>query len=128
VQLILGGGARAGVRLLGEDSVGEMTRDQLPGIPVVEQAAALPELARPFPRGAGRDGFGLGFQVRVGREPHRRAPGSLSWGGIANTHFWIDPEREVGVVLLCQLLPFHDERVLELLEAFETTLHEGLDP
>jgi len=35
----------------------------------------------------------------------------LSWAGIQNTHFWIDPTNGIGVVLMLQILPFYDEKV-----------------
>jgi len=35
----------------------------------------------------------------------------LSWAGIQNTHFWIDPTNGISVVLMLQILPFYDEKV-----------------
>lgn len=44
-----------------------------------------------------------------------RATGiSLSWGGLNNTHFWIDASREVAGVILIQFLPFADPKALSL--------------
>ena len=123
VQLMLGKGERDGVRLLSEASVSEMGRDQLEGLVVREQPGAIPELSNPFPIGAGRDGFGLGFQVAVGEADRGRPAGSLSWAGLANTHFWIDQENGIGVILLFQLLPFYDEAVLGVMADFESTLY-----
>ncbi len=100
-----------------------MVRDQLEGIVVVEQPSASPNTALAFPLGADRDGFGLGFQVDAGDGIEGRAPGSLSWAGIANTHFWIDLENELGVVLLLQLYPFYDDEAIDLLTTFERTLY-----
>lgn len=123
LQLMLGRGERNGVRLLNEQSVAEMVRDQLEGIVVVEQPSASPNTAMAFPLGAGRDGFGLGFQVAAGEGTGGRSPGSLSWGGIANTHFWIDLENDLGVVLMMQFLPFYDDKAISLLTTFERTLY-----
>ena len=123
LQLMLGRGERSGVRLLNEESVAETVRDQLEGIVVVEQPSASPNTAMAFPLGAGRDGFGLGFQVDAGDGIEGRSHGSLSWAGIANTHFWIDLENELGVVLLLQLYPFYDEKAIDLLTTFERTLY-----
>ena len=50
----------------------------------------------------------------------------MSWAGIMNTHFWIDPANEIGVVLLLQLYPFYDDKAIELLTTFERTLYRGL--
>lgn len=123
MQLVLGGGARGPVRLVSDETLSEMTRDQLDGLTVTEQPAAMPELAHPFPLGAGRDGFGLGFQISAAESADQRAPGSLSWSGLANTHFWIDQQTGVGVVLLFQVLPFYDPAVLEVMDRFERVLY-----
>jgi len=32
-----------------------------------------------------------------------RSVGSLSWGGIYTTHFWINPQRQIAAVVLMQL-------------------------
>jgi CubicO group peptidase (beta-lactamase class C family) len=123
--MILGLGARSGVRLLSERSVEEMATDQLSDMVVTEQPGVLPSLSRAFPLGAGRDGFGLGFQISRG-ESIGRSPGSLSWAGLRNTHFWIDIERGIGVVLLVQMLPFYEERVIQFLSDFEPSLYANL--
>ena len=80
----------------------------------------------PFPLGAGRDGFGLGFQV-TGKhsETDQRSPGSLSWAGILNTQFWIDPANGIGGILLMQYLPFYDEDAIETLKGFEALVYAG---
>ena len=41
-----------------------------------------------------------------------RSIGSLSWGGIFNTHFWIDPHRSMAAVVLMQTLPYYDARAI----------------
>jgi len=123
LQAILGLGERSGVRLLADTSVGEMARNQLPGIVVSEQVGAMRNLSLDFPLGAGQDGFGLGFQVAVGESAGGRPPGSLSWAGLQNTHFWVDPHNEIAVILLLQILPFYDEKVIELLLSFERALY-----
>ncbi len=128
MQLVLGRGERAGVRLLSEGSVAEMTRDQLGelGLTVVEQPGTDPARASPFPLGAGRDGFGLGFQVAVGA-PDGRPDGALSWAGVYNTHFWIDPADGLGVVVLTQTLPFYDPAVVGVVRDVERALY-GVGP
>jgi CubicO group peptidase (beta-lactamase class C family) len=49
----------------------------------------------------------------------KRSAGSLSWGGINNTYFWIDPTRGVTGVIMMQLLPFADAKALAVYDAFE---------
>jgi len=126
IRLILGDGETGGVRLLSSQSVAVMTRDHLEGMTVTEQPGAIPATSSAFPLGAGQDGFGLGFQVTAESTAGGRSLGSLSWAGLLNTHFWIDPDNGIGVVLLTQLLPFYDDEVIELLTTFESTLYDQL--
>jgi CubicO group peptidase (beta-lactamase class C family) len=55
-----------------------------------------------------------------------RRPGSLSWAGIFNTEFWIDPASGVGAVLLMQYLPFYDDAAIATLTGFEQRVYEGI--
>jgi len=48
-----------------------------------------------------------------------RSPGSLSWGGINNTYFWIDPTRGIAGVIMMQYLPFADANALSVYDTFE---------
>jgi CubicO group peptidase (beta-lactamase class C family) len=123
--MLLGRGVRGADRLLSEESIDEMASDQLEGLVVTEQPGVLPNISEAFPLGAGRDVFGLGFQITVGDRPGERSSGSLSWSGIQNTHFWVDVQRGLGVILMTQVAPFYEEGVLELISAFEHALYEG---
>jgi CubicO group peptidase (beta-lactamase class C family) len=49
----------------------------------------------------------------------KRSPGSLSWGGINNTYFWIDSARGIAGVIMMQYLPFADARALATYDTFE---------
>jgi CubicO group peptidase (beta-lactamase class C family) len=70
--------------------------------------------------------WGLGFMVSTEAVPGGRGAGNLAWAGLGNTYFWIDPARGVAGVILTQLLPFADQKVLALLDAFERAVYAGL--
>ena len=128
IQLFLNDGrAPNGMRLLSEATVALMGENHIGAVLVEQQPAALPALSEPFPLGAGRDKFGLGFQI-TGRhnDAFARSPGSMAWAGIFNTEFWIDPERGIGGVLLMQYLPFYDAAAIATLQGFERRVYEGL--
>jgi CubicO group peptidase (beta-lactamase class C family) len=72
----------------------------------------------------GRDKWGLGFLITTDQVPGKRLPGSLSWGGINNTYFWIDPNRGVAGVILMQYLPFADIKALAAYDAFERSAYQ----
>jgi CubicO group peptidase (beta-lactamase class C family) len=50
----------------------------------------------------------------------------MSWVGLANSFFWIDPVKEVAGILLTQVFPFADEQVMDLFSQFETLIYEQL--
>jgi methyl acetate hydrolase len=129
MQMLLNGGRLGSVRLLTEKSVRLMGENQIGAIFVEQQPAANPLLAKPFPLGAGRDRFGLGFQIASKDDGHAkyRSPGSLSWAGLYNTEFWIDPRRHVASVMLMQLLPFYDDGAIHTLRDFEQTVYQHLN-
>jgi CubicO group peptidase (beta-lactamase class C family) len=127
IQLFLNDGVTPeGERLLSVESIRMMGEDQLGAVRVSLQDEPMPDRARAFPVGAGRDGFGLGFQVTGEHsDRHTRPPGSMSWAGIYNTEFWIDPAAGMGAVLLMQYLPFYDADAIETLAGFESLLYAG---
>ena len=65
--------------------------------------------------------WGLGFLITADQVQGKRSPGSLSWGGINNTFFWIDPARGIAGVIMMQYLPFADAKALATYDAFDAT-------
>ena len=115
------------VRLLDEATVESMAQNHLGDLRVEFLPAANTAVTRTFPLGAGRDGFGLGFQITGAHENiNMRSPGSLSWAGIYNTQFWIDPRTGIGAVLLMQYLPFYDRVAIQTLQGFEERVYRYL--
>ena len=54
-------------------------------------------------------------------------PGSsgLSWAGLGNSYFWIDPVKDIAGIYTTQILPFCDEKSLPLFLDFETATYDG---
>ena len=90
-------------QLLSPTTVGFMTQNHLPDSKTLGQMGDSSFSEIRFD-GAG---FGLGFSVIV--DPVTAAMpvtyGSFSWGGMASTFFWIDPEQDLFTILLTQLIP-----------------------
>jgi methyl acetate hydrolase len=130
MRMLLNGGRLGNVRILSARSVRLMGENQIGPVFVSQQTIGLPALSKPFPLGAGHDKFGLGFQL-TGAGPdtatYRRA-GSMSWAGIFNTEFWIDPHTGIAGVLLMQYLPFYDDGAIRTLRAFEAAVYKDLAP
>jgi methyl acetate hydrolase len=56
----------------------------------------------------------------------RASPGSYTWAGIYNTHFWVDPKWKIAAVLLIQVLPFYDDATMNLYQNFEAAIGKNL--
>jgi methyl acetate hydrolase len=125
IRMMLNGGQLAGKRILSERTVREVGRNHIGAVRVRQQPSANPGLSKPYPLGVGTDTWGLGFQL-AGRPASRfdRSEGSMAWAGIFNTEFWIDPKREIGVILLMQTLPFYDDDAIAILRGFEQRVNE----
>ena len=125
VQMLLSGGQLGGTRLVQAATVREMARSQTGNVHARLQKSTNPNLSKDFPTGAGADGWGLGFQVAAASTTTAsfRRPGALTWAGIFNTHFWVDPAANTGVVFMTQTLPFYDDRVMKLMHDFEDLVY-----
>ncbi len=126
LQMLLNEGADNGHQLLSPGSVELMSSNQIGSLMVELQDQVDTNLSLPFPHGAGTDKFGFGFQIHAGGDPDKRRPGSYSWSGLCNTHFWIDPEEQIVGVTLMQLLPFYDPSCMALMDAFEQLVYAEL--
>jgi len=126
LQMLLNMGHIGKTRVLTNQSVIEMTMNQLGTLKVQKQPGAIPEVSNSFPLGSGRDTFGLGFQLKEGDENNARSSGSYSWAGLFNTHFWVDPQQGIAAVLLMQVLPFYDDLCIQLLKDFENCVYKNL--
>jgi CubicO group peptidase (beta-lactamase class C family) len=126
LRMLLNRGKAGDVRLLSEGAVTAMLTSQSGAVTVPLQQSTNPALSRNFPLGAGKDHWGLGFQLAAERVPNRRSPGSGTWAGIFNTHFFIDPARELGVVVMMQTLPFYDEASMRVYSAVEDAVYRNL--
>src|SRR5438034_11266516 len=65
VQLFLNEGSWHGKRLLRPDTVRLMTSNQIGSVVVDTMPAAIPSRSASVPLGAGKDKFGLGFQINI---------------------------------------------------------------
>jgi CubicO group peptidase (beta-lactamase class C family) len=103
-EMLRRGGELDGKRLLGPRTVAYMTRNHLP------DGRDLASLAPPGAFSETRyDGIGFGLGVHVVIDPVRAqvpvSAGEYGWGGLASTAFWVDPDEDLVVVFLTQLVP-----------------------
>jgi CubicO group peptidase (beta-lactamase class C family) len=96
-QMLLNRGVFNGVRVLSEQSVAELTRNQL-----------RPE-QMPTSRLSVRPGYGFGLAGAVLMDPAESgmpgAAGIYRWSGYVGTYFWIDPQNQLLAMVWTQLSP-----------------------
>ena len=126
LRMLLGGGRLGEARILSAASVRTMFENHTGEVVVPLQRSTNQALSRDFPLGAGQDHWGLGFQLAAVQEPDRRAPGSGTWAGIFNTHFFVDPATGIGVVVMMQTLPFYDEASMRVYAGVEEAIYRSL--
>ena len=128
LQMLVNDGKVGKTTILKPETIKTMFRNQTGDVAVERQETTNPALSASFPIGAGEDKWGLGFQLYTPRTTllNRRSPGSGTWAGIFNTHFWVDPTKRVGVVVMMQLLPFYDERAMQVLAGVEERFYQNL--
>ena len=100
-QMMLNRGELDGCRILKPETVALMTQNHLP-------KHLLPLSFNGVSRGSHSGyGFGLGYCINI--DPDNTAAagsrGDFSWGGMADTYCWVDPEQQLIGILMQQYLP-----------------------
>jgi methyl acetate hydrolase len=126
LRMLLNGGKLGNARILNDKTVKTMFENHTGSVVVPLQQSTNLSLSRNFPVGAGEDKWGLGFQLARVKRPNMRTPGSGTWAGIFNTHFFIDPSRQIGVVVMMQTLPFYDDASMKVYAGVEEIVYKNL--
>ncbi len=102
-KMLLNNGQLDGKQIIGKKTLEFMTKNHLPnGCDL--GSIATGSFSESLYDGVG---FGLGFSVTLDPTKSKTitSVGEYAWGGAASTAFWIDPEEEMAVVFMTQLLP-----------------------
>ena len=94
IRMLLRGGSLDGVRILRPDTVALMGQNQIDKVEVGVLRTTVPSLSNDvnfFPGISCKWGFG--HMINMQAVPGGRSAGSLTWGGLLNTYYWIDPGR-----------------------------------
>ena len=102
-------------------------RNHIAGVKMPElMKSAMPDLSNDVPALPVPQGWGLGFHLTLADLPGMRSHGTADWAGVFNSYYWIDRRKGIGGVLMTQLLPFFDMRVVETLMGFEMAVYQQL--
>jgi len=125
MQMILGRGKGSdSAQILQPKTVDMMTTNQVGRLSAGKLKTVRPNISSDVDFHPGfKDGFGFGFLINSKSYDGGRSAGSLTWAGIANTYFWIDPRKGVAGVIMMQYLPFADKEALAVLGDFERAVY-----
>jgi CubicO group peptidase (beta-lactamase class C family) len=124
IRMLLNKGSLDGNRVLKPETVALMAQNHIGDLNVTKLPTAMPPLSNDVELYPEQDKkWGLSFLINT----KRTAAGGLAWAGLANTYFWLDATRNIGGVILMQLLPFADKAALDLFATFERGVYQSLD-
>ena len=124
IRMLMHGGSLDGAHILRSETVSLMGENQIGEIDVGVLRTTQPALSNDvdlFPDITRK--WGLGHLINMQAVPNGRSAGSLTWGGLFNTYYWIDPARRIASVFMTQVLPFVDFRTLRIYRQFERGIY-----
>jgi methyl acetate hydrolase len=127
LQMLLHQGSFNGVRVLRPQTVALMGQNQIGDINAGILKTAMPQRSYDvdfFPGIPCK--WGLGYMINTQPGANGRSAGSITWAGIFNTYYWLDPHKRIAAVFLTQILPFADPRSVTLYGEFERGIYNGL--
>jgi CubicO group peptidase (beta-lactamase class C family) len=129
LQALLNGGSLRGTSILRTETVAMMSTNQIGNLEAGILRTTNPALSNDvdfFPGIQLR--WGLGHMINVDPVPDGRKAGSLTWAGLFNTYYWIDPTMRIAGVIMMQILPFADRQALKAYRQFERGICHALAP
>jgi methyl acetate hydrolase len=129
LQALLNGGSLAGTSILRPESVALMSANQIGNLQAGILKTTNPALSSDVDFFPGvRLRWGLGGMINIDAVPDGRSAGSLTWAGLYNTYYWIDPSLRVAGVIMMQILPFADKSALDVYRRFERGIYRAVKP
>jgi CubicO group peptidase (beta-lactamase class C family) len=120
LQALLNGGSLDGAKILKAETVSLMALNQIGNLEAGIMKTTNPALSNDVDFFPGtRLRWGLGHMINADPVPDGRRAGSLTWAGLYNTYYWIDPTTRVAGVIMMQILPFADRQALRVYREFE---------
>jgi CubicO group peptidase (beta-lactamase class C family) len=127
VQMLLKGGSHNGQQILKPETVALMSENHIGDLAAGDMTTAVRPLSNDVKFSPGVvHKHGLGFLINTSALPGARAAGSLSWAGLFNSYYWIDPAKRVTGVIMMQILPFFDVKAIPVYERFEHATYQAL--
>jgi methyl acetate hydrolase len=127
LQALLNHGSVDGADILKPRTVALMAENQIGDLQAGIMKTTNPALSNDvdfFP--GNRLRWGLGHMINLDPVVDGRRAGSLTWAGLYNTYYWIDPTTGIAGVIMMQILPFADHRALAVYRQFERGIYRAI--
>ncbi len=127
LEALLQGGTLKGRQILKPETVALMGENHIGGLQAGILKTNSPAMTNDvdlFPGQSVR--WGLGYMLTPEPGPNGRSAGSVTWAGLFNTYYWLDPARRVAGLIMTQILPFADGPTVALYGAFERAVYDAL--
>jgi methyl acetate hydrolase len=129
LQALLNGGSLRETSILRPETVALMSANQIGNLEAGILKTTNPALSNDVDFFPGvRLRWGLGHMINIDLVPDGRKAGSLTWAGLFNTYYWIDPTMRIAGVIMMQILPFADRQALKAYRQFEREICHALGP
>jgi CubicO group peptidase (beta-lactamase class C family) len=126
LQALLNGGSLRGTTILRPETVALMSQNQIGDLEAGIMKTTNPSLSSDVDFFPGvRKRWGFGHMITLDPVKDGRKAGSLTWAGLLNTYYWIDPASGIAGVIMMQMLPFADERALKVYRQFERGVYRA---
>lgn len=128
LRALLHGGTLGSARILRPETVASMGQNQVGAVEAGIMRTTAPGSSTDvdfFPGASLK--WGLATMINAEPGPDGRSAGTLTWAGLFNTHYWIDPARRVAGLLMTQILPFGDAPAMRLYGQFERAVYDSLN-
>lgn len=120
VRMLLNEGMYNGARVLRADTVAQMRQNHIDDLLVTMMKTANPAMSNDAEFFPGmKKKHGLGFVINTEQWPGMRAAGSCCWAGLFNSFYWFDPIKRIAATILMQILPFADQKAMDVYTQFE---------
>jgi CubicO group peptidase (beta-lactamase class C family) len=129
LQALLNGGSLRGTTILRPSTVALMAQNQIGDIAAGILKTENPALSNDvdfFP--GNRLRWSFGHMINLDPVPDGRSAGSMTWAGLFNTYYWIDPAKRIAGVIMMQILPFADRQALQAYRQFERGICSAFAP
>jgi CubicO group peptidase (beta-lactamase class C family) len=126
LRALLNGGSFNGATILKPETVALMSQNQIGDIGAGIMKTTNPALSSDVDFFPGvRKRWAFGHMITLDPVKDGRRAGSLTWAGLLNTYYWVDPASRMAGVVMMQMLPFADAHALKLYRELERGIYHA---